>query len=208
MILIIFFLIWTITRIYFGGFSYPWFNLKIDMEISFSLSPPPIWKIICSDSWWWHRKILNSLPLIDTPNLQQYMEQIPLKKPVTETSSHGANERETTSKGIGKAETQSHHKPQTRHGDAHSEGNSRPGASFWGAKRSYPTWNTPPFKTGTWEINPPNIWFWKTTGLAPMRPKGLIQTEVWLLRAHTKSPNSSHSWISKKTTQSKNGQKI
>lgn len=77
------------------------------------------------------------------------MKQIPLKKPVRETSSHGANERETTSKRIGKAETQSHHKPQTRHGDAHSEGNSRPGASFGGAKRSYPIWSAPLFKIGT-----------------------------------------------------------
>ena len=65
---------------------------------------------------------------------------------------------------MGKAETQSHHKPLTPSSGTHKGGISTPGASHWGVKGLCPILDTPALKTCSWKTSPHNIWFWKPAG--------------------------------------------
>lgn len=64
-----------------------------------------------SDSRWWHKRILTSPP----PTKQLHIEQLPLKKKQIKTGwsipMHQVNKKRPTLKPVGRAGTQSHHKP-------------------------------------------------------------------------------------------------
>lgn len=105
-----------------------------------------------SNTRWWHRKILNLRPSTDTMNLQLHMEQFSLEKtkrtklkPRWETLTHCANEKKSTTKRVGEAETQSCPKPDTKHSDSQSGGNSKPRASPQGVKDWNPDIRYPNF---------------------------------------------------------------
>lgn len=46
--------------------------------------------------------------------------------------------------------------------------------SFSPRDDSYRTSGTPAFHTGTWKINPPNIWLWRAIGLPPCKTHGAM----------------------------------
>lgn len=68
------------------------------------------------------RKILTSLPLINTANLELHVEQFPLKRSENQLKgSSTAKVKRVTSRPAGETETQSHQKPHSRPGKAYPQ---------------------------------------------------------------------------------------
>lgn len=91
--------------------------------------------------------------------------------------SYWENERETTSKWLGKAEAQPCHTVYHWHGDPQLGENSKSGASPCRVKGSQCTLGIPTFKTGPWEMSPQNVWFWRLPALTPS-PQSLCLTKA------------------------------
>ena len=89
---------------------------------------------------------------------------------------------------MGKAETQSHHKPLTPSAGTRKGGISTPGASHWGVKGLYPILDTPAFKTCSWKTSPHNIWFWKPAGQTTQETHGSSKLRAGALTHRCQGP--------------------